>query len=112
MQLLVGYIRKHLTEDLSLEKLARAAHLSVRQFGRAFKVETGETPAKAVERIRAEVAHSLLEETSEPVEAVAEEVGFSDPERMRRAFLRLFGIPPQGVRRNARADRGRGTLCR
>jgi transcriptional regulator GlxA family with amidase domain len=34
---------------------------------------------------------------------IAREVGFSDPERMRRAFLRVFGQPPQGVRRAARA---------
>jgi hypothetical protein len=30
--------------------------------------------------------------------------GFADRDRMRRAFLRAFGQPPQVIRRNARAD--------
>jgi transcriptional regulator GlxA family with amidase domain len=102
MQQIIGHIRENLSNSLSMEELAGVAHLSVRQFGRIFKAETGETPSRAVERIRAEVAHSLVEQTSEPVEMIAEQVGFSDPERMRRAFLRIYGHPPQAVRRNAR----------
>jgi transcriptional regulator GlxA family with amidase domain len=34
---------------------------------------------------------------------VAEQTGFADRDRMRRAFLRAFGQPPQVIRRNARA---------
>ena len=33
---------------------------------------------------------------------IAEEAGFGDPERMRRAFLRSLGHPPQSMRRMAR----------
>ena len=98
----LSYAREHLRENLSLDRLAAAAHLSTRQFGRAFRGETGETPAKAVERLRAEVARERVEEGTEPVEAIAEAVGFRDPERMRRAFLRLYGEPPQALRRKAR----------
>lgn len=95
----LGYAREHLTEDLSVERLAALACLSPRQFGRLFKQETGETPARAVERIRAEVARELVEDGREPVELIAAKVGFHDPERMRRAFLRRFGHPPQALRR-------------
>ncbi|HEY2359289.1 MAG TPA: helix-turn-helix domain-containing protein, partial [Phenylobacterium sp.] len=41
--------------------------------------------------------------THEPIDRVAEAAGFGDPERMRRAFLRAFGQPPQALRRAARA---------
>ncbi len=95
------YIREHLTETLSTERLADVAHLSPRQFGRAFLAETGETPAKAVERLRAEVARVRVERGVEPIEVIARHVGFTDPERMRRAFLRIFGHPPQSLRRLA-----------
>jgi transcriptional regulator GlxA family with amidase domain len=84
---------------LPIERLADAAHLSVRQFGRAFRRETGETPAKAVERLRVEAARVRLQEGSEPIEVIAQAVGFSDPERMRRAFVKLFGLSPQAIRR-------------
>jgi len=95
------YMREHLTEKLSTETLAAVACLSPRQFGRAFLAETGETPAKAVERLRAEAARPRVEQGAEPIEVVARNVGFVDPERMRRAFLRIFGHPPQSIRRMA-----------
>lgn len=98
----LSYAREHLADSLSVERLAEVACLSPRQFARAFKAETGETPAKAVERLRAEVARVRVENDAEPVESIATAVGFSDPERMRRAFIRLYGEPPQGLRRKAR----------
>jgi transcriptional regulator GlxA family with amidase domain len=36
------------------------------------------------------------------VEQIARAVGFTDPERMRRAFVKLHGLPPQAIRRAAR----------
>jgi transcriptional regulator GlxA family with amidase domain len=39
----------------------------------------------------------------EAIETVARSIGFRDPERMRRAFIRAFGQPPQALRRAARA---------
>jgi transcriptional regulator GlxA family with amidase domain len=102
MQLTLTFIRDHLSEELPMERLAEAARLSLRQFGRVFKKETGETPGKAVERVRAEVARSRIETTTESIEVIAATVGFHDPERMRRAFLRIYGHPPQAIRRNAR----------
>lgn len=96
------YARTHLRETLSVERLAAVACLSPRQFGRAFLAETGQTPAKAVERLRAEAARLWIETTQEPIEQIAPRVGFTDPERMRRAMLRVFGQPPQALRRAAR----------
>jgi transcriptional regulator GlxA family with amidase domain len=97
----LSFARAHLHEALPVERLAGAACLSPRQFGRAFLAETGQTPAKAVERLRAEAARLRLETGQEPIELIARAVGFADPERMRRAFLRVFGQPPQALRRVA-----------
>ncbi len=100
----LAYARAHLHETLSVERLADIACLSPRQFGRAFLAETGQTPAKAVERLRAEAARLRIETTQQPIEQIAPGVGFVDPERMRRALLRVFGQPPQALRRAARAQ--------
>jgi transcriptional regulator GlxA family with amidase domain len=99
IRIALAFARDHLHEPLPIERLAEAAHLSVRQFGRAFRRETGETPAKAVERLRVEAARVRLQEGSEPIEMIAQAVGFTDPERMRRAFVKLFGMSPQAIRR-------------
>jgi transcriptional regulator GlxA family with amidase domain len=76
--------------------------MSPRHFARAFTAETGTTPAKAIERLRLEAARDRVESSAEPIEQIAMSGGFRDPERMRRAFLRAFGQPPQALRRTAK----------
>ena len=114
MRLALAFAREHLAEPLTVERLADAARLSPRQFGRAFHRETGETPARAVERLRVEAARLRLQDGAEPVEFIARAVGFNDPERMRRAFVKRYGQPPQAVRRldrlqSARSESDEGT---
>jgi transcriptional regulator GlxA family with amidase domain len=99
---LIDWARERLGERLSVERLADQAAMSPRHFARAFAAEVGLTPAKAVERLRLEAARTRVETTREPIDTVALSVGFGDPERMRRAFLRAFGQPPQALRRLAR----------
>ena len=96
-------MRDHLGERLTVEQLADRAAMSPRHFARAFLAETGTTPAKAVERIRLETARLAVETSHAPFEHIAASTGFSDAGRMRRAFLRSFGLPPQALRRQARA---------
>ena len=100
---LMDWARERLDEPLGVERLAGQAAMSPRHFARAFAAETGITPAKAMERLRLEAARLRIETTRDPIDQVAEAVGFGDPERMRRAFLRAFGQPPQALRRAARA---------
>jgi transcriptional regulator GlxA family with amidase domain len=97
VQLALAYARENLTHDLSVEALAEVARLSPRQFSRVFREETGQTPAKAIESLRVEAARAMMETSRHPVEVVARETGFGDRERMRQAFLRAFGQPPQAM---------------
>jgi transcriptional regulator GlxA family with amidase domain len=100
----LAWAREHLHKPLPVERLAERAAMSPRHFTRTFVGETGITPAKAVERLRLEVARERIEVSAEPIEHVAARTGFRDPERMRRAFIRAFGQPPQALRRAARAQ--------
>ncbi|MFS3135251.1 GlxA family transcriptional regulator [Gluconacetobacter sacchari] len=104
IRMALAFARDHLVEPLPIERLAEAARLSVRQFGRAFRRQTGETPARAVERLRVEAACVRLRNGSEPIEQIAKAIGFADPERMRRAFVKLHGHPPQAIRRAGRQE--------
>jgi transcriptional regulator GlxA family with amidase domain len=100
---LLTWARENLDSRLTVEDLAERAGMSARHFTRAFIAETGVTPSKAIERLRIEVARSRVQSSSEAIERVAEATGFRDPERMRRAFIRAFGQPPQSLRRAARS---------
>lgn len=106
IQSALAYAKRNLHTPLSVEQLADAAHLSPRQFSRAFRAETGQSPAKAVENLRVETARLLIEQGRHSIDSVAQQTGFADRDRMRRAFLRAFGQPPQVLRRNARAEAG------
>ncbi|MCP3469653.1 GlxA family transcriptional regulator [Bradyrhizobium sp. CCGUVB1N3] len=100
---LLAWARENLDTPLTVEDLAERANMSARHFARAFAAETGSTPSKAIERLRVEVARERVQSSSEAIELVAQSTGFRDPERMRRAFIRAFGQPPQSLRRAARA---------
>ncbi|WP_342150059.1 GlxA family transcriptional regulator [Methylorubrum sp. SB2] len=102
VQKVLAYARANLRNELSVEELAEAARLSPRQFSRIFREETGQSPAKAVENLRLDAARTMLEDGRHSLDMVAQETGFADRERMRRAFLRAFGQPPQVIRRNLR----------
>ncbi|NYT36248.1 GlxA family transcriptional regulator [Allopusillimonas soli] len=97
----IAWIRAHLADTITVERLADQAAMSPRNFARAFLRETGSTPAKAVERLRLEAARVLVENGCTPLDRIAQCTGFADPGRMRRAFLRNFGQPPQALRRAA-----------
>jgi transcriptional regulator GlxA family with amidase domain len=100
----LAYAKGHLDQPLTVQQLAKAAHLSPRQFSRAFRAETGQSPAKAVENLRVEAARLMMEQSRHPIDIIARQTGFADRDRMRRAFLRAFGQPPQVIRRNARVE--------
>ena len=104
IQTALAYARRNLDSALTVKQLADAAHLSQRQFSRAFSAETGQSPARAVENLRVEAARLMMEQGRLPIDVVARQTGFADRNRMRRAFLRAFGQPPQVIRRNAWAQ--------
>src|ERR1700732_689602 len=61
IQSALAYAKRNLDKPMTVGQLAAAAHLSPRQFSRAFRAETGQSPAKAVENLRVEAARRMME---------------------------------------------------
>ena len=80
------------------------AKLSPRQFSRAFTSETGQSPAKVVERLRVEAARILIDAGRLSFDEIAQETGLVDRRRLREAFIRQFGQTPQAFRRAGRRE--------
>jgi transcriptional regulator GlxA family with amidase domain len=93
-----GWINNHLSDELSLSVLADQAGMSERSFSRHYAEATGQTPARAIERLRVEAARRLLSESRTPVKRIAQRCGFGSEETMRRSFLRLLAVTPQDYR--------------
>jgi len=92
------WINGHLASDLSLSVLADQAGMSERSFSRHYAEATGQTPARAIERLRVEAARRLLTESRLPVKRIAQRCGFGSEETMRRSFLRLLTTTPHDYR--------------
>jgi transcriptional regulator GlxA family with amidase domain len=97
-----AWIAGHLDADLSVPALAARACLSERHFARAWRAETGLTPAAYVEGLRVERARALLQD-GHPVDAAARAAGFASAEVLRRVFHRRLGVGPSAYRERFRS---------
>ncbi len=98
VQSALAYAKKNLGTALSVDELAAAVFLSPRQFSRLF--HTGQSPAKAIERLRVESARLMMVAGRFSAEEIARKNGFGNRDRMRRSFIRTFGQSPQAIQRN------------
>lgn len=89
--------------DWTVEELAERAHTSPRHLGRLFQQHAGISPQAFVRRIRTAAAKELLRQPDLNVNLVAEMVGFSSAEQMRRAWKRFEPATPARQRRAANA---------
>jgi len=92
------WINGHLGDDLSLSILADQAGMSERSFSRRYAEAAGQTPARAIERLRIDAARRLLSDSRQPVKRIAQRCGFGSEETMRRSFQRLLAVTPQDYR--------------
>lgn len=95
---LVVWIANNLQEDLCIERLAARVFLGERQFRRIFNQTYGESPGRAVERIRIDVAQVLLTSKSMSIEQISVDTGFQSADAFRRAFYRRTGVNPTDYR--------------
>lgn len=91
---LQNWIRSHLAEDLSVEKLAERAAMSPRNFTRVFTRETGAPPARFVAEARLAAARERLEQSRDTLERIAVETGFGSSINLRRSFERQLHLTP------------------
>jgi transcriptional regulator GlxA family with amidase domain len=99
IQAVQHWVLDHLSLDLTVNSLASRAGMSVRNFTRNFLQEAGITPADFVEMARVDSARRLLEDTDMPLQRVAANCGFANPDTMRRAFLRRIATAPSEYRK-------------
>ena len=93
------HVLANLKGDLSVPALAQLAGMSERNFARIFKDEAGMTPAEFVELARIDEARRRLEASDLPLKRLADAVGYSNADALRRAFTRRVGVAPRDYRR-------------
>lgn len=94
-----AWIADNLHRPLSVAVLAQKTGMSLRSFARFYVEETGITPRCAIENLRIDTAQRMLTDYPQlSLKRIADKCGFADAERMRRSFLRHFGLTPSELR--------------
>jgi len=95
----VCWLQEHLNETVTVEGLAARSAMSPRTFARRFLASTGSTPYQWLLRQRVQLAQRLLEMSDLPIDAVAEQSGFSTAANLRKHFSKAVHTSPQAYRR-------------
>lgn len=98
VDLLKGYMRAHLADALTLERLAQLVHWSPNYLCRVFKEHTGMAPMAYLQSLRMAEAEKLLLYTDLPVYAISDMLGYTDASYFARVFRRHRGRPPASYR--------------
>lgn len=92
------FISQHHAEDLSLETVARAVHMSTFYFCKQFKKATGISFTNYLGRVRIEKAKEMLLNPHARISEVAFECGFQSLTHFNRVFRKLVGEAPTAYR--------------
>lgn len=88
------YIREHLTEDLTLEKLEQKFYVSRYHICREFKKATGMSPHAYIVKGRLDLCRKYIEE-GKPVLEVYKLGGFAGYNHFFKAFKKEYGMTPK-----------------
>lgn len=98
-----GWMHANLERNVELAELAQATStLSLFQFARRFKAETGVAPIQYFIHLRMEQACRLLDMSEAPVHRIARQLGYDDPYYFSRLFRKVIGVAPADYRKLAR----------
>jgi transcriptional regulator GlxA family with amidase domain len=100
---LMAFAVEHLAEPVDVDGLARRALMSRRTFDRQFRSVAGTSAMQWLVHQRLLLARRLLEESEEPIDAIARQAGFANGIALRRHFQRHLGVSPLRYRLNARS---------
>lgn len=99
----IAWAQEHLSEPVTVARMARHARMSERTFARRFAQTTGTTPLRWLLHQRILAAQRHLEVTGDPVDRIARECGFGHGSTagasLRRHFKRVLGVSPSDYRR-------------
>jgi AraC-like DNA-binding protein len=93
-----AFVVRHISEPITLERLASVAGMSKYHFLRRYRQVAGVTPMADVRRLRAEHAHGLILSTDLPLKSVAVQSGLDSHVHLARVFRQRFGMAPSRVR--------------
>ena len=94
------YLISHLDEKVSIEQLAKEAHLSLSAFHLIFSHVYGDTPYAYLKKYKMNLAAKWISENKMKIGDVALELGYSNASKFAKAFQSVYGMLPKDYRKN------------
>ncbi len=91
-------MKEHLHENLTLDELAKKAHVSASYLSALFKQKTHYSPMQLYTSLKIQKASQLLKVTQTPIKQIAEEMGYPDQYSFSRSFKQVMGTSPKQFR--------------
>ena len=96
----VAYIETHITEDITVEDIAREIYLSPFYFQKGFSLLCGFTISEYIRNRRLSLAGNELATSEQKVIDIALKYGYDSPDSFTKAFTRFHGVTPSMVQKN------------
>jgi AraC-like DNA-binding protein len=94
------YIDSHLSENISVSRLADMVYISPFYFHRTFSAIVGKAIAEYIRDRRLQYAAILLSQTDKPIIDIGLDCGYNSAQAFSRAFRNCFGMPPSEYRKS------------
>ncbi|MGN0179681.1 MAG: response regulator [Monoglobaceae bacterium] len=89
------YISAHISEEISLEDVARHVHMNPAYFSRYFKLRAGEKFSAYLVKLRVDTAAELLREGEIKISEIGEKVGYPNRSYFSKIFKQQMGCTPK-----------------
>lgn len=96
----ISYIEENITDDLTMEDIAKKAFISPFYFQKGFAMLCGFTVAEYIRNRRLTLAGSELVSTENKIIDIAVKYGYDSPDSFTKAFTRFHGVTPTAVRKD------------
>ena len=95
----IDYIEENITEELSIESIAKRAFVSAFYFQKGFAMLCGFTVGEYIRQRRLTLAGSELVATDAKIIDIALKYGYDSPDSFTKAFTRFHSVTPTAVRK-------------
>lgn len=96
----IDYIEENITEELTIDNIAKQAHVSTFYFQKGFAMLCGFTVGEYIRQRRLTLAASELVFTDNKIIDIALKYGYDSPDSFTKAFTRFHGVTPTAVRKD------------
>lgn len=97
----INYIEENITEQLTIEDIAKQAFISPFYFQKGFSMLCGFTIGEYIRQRRLTLAGIELVSTDNKIIDIALKYGYDSPDSFTKAFIRFHGVTPTSVRKNS-----------